>query len=107
MPPWGHSKFSRLNEDDWRKLRYILENGIFQHNCYYVEFIIQTNLTDSYQILTTTGNESFFVRSVTSVKMRGPRSLDISVAGEPVPMSSWYRRLEKRPGCVRAPSLQH
>ena len=50
MPPWGHSKFSRLNENDCRKLQYILENGIFQHNCYYVEFIISHEIVVFNQI---------------------------------------------------------
>ena len=37
--------------------------------------------------------------------MRGPRSLEASVAGDPFPASSRKGRQEKRLGCVQAPSL--
>ena len=80
MPPWGHSKFSRLNEDDCRKLRYILENGIFQHNCYYVEFIIRT-FSIFYNQLLSYLTDKTLVACVASYKMRGPRSLGLCRGG--------------------------
>lgn len=80
MPPWGHSKFCRLNEDDCRKLRYILENGIFQHNCYYVEFIIRT-FSIFYNQLLSYLTDKTLVACVASDKMRGPRSLGLCRGG--------------------------